>query len=127
MNEIVFDLTSALQRPDVRRSLALNTAIVEKILEYDDVAAFLRRALENSLRILPKHPTDPWLAEWCDLLSDATGPDGSKDKVKNVFSVILEETEHGINMRQSVYFGEPVLSYNERMIALRSVRYNEVL
>lgn len=121
-SENSFNLNAALQRPEVRRSLALRRAMVNKILGYPDVVDFLRLVLQNCQRIAPQHPNDPWLAEWCVLLSNATGPESTPYAIQKVFDTILEETEHGINMRQSIYFGVPILSHTERIVALNSVK-----
>ena len=125
----VFNLEEALYRPEVMKSLALTQAIANRILAKDDILCFLRHALENSLRILPNHANDPWLAEWCVLLADATNPENNpdltRDKVQHLFDIIMEESEHGIDMRQSIYFGEPVLSYDERMDVLKNVKIEQ--
>jgi hypothetical protein len=126
---MTFDLQAALRRPEVMKSLAIHRAIHDKIMSDGDPLPYLRIALEKSRWAVSIHPNDPWLAEWIDMLETVVRVADSDDNgaLSETLSAFiarwLAETEHGIDLRQSAYFGQGrLLSNRERREVIQSCR-----
>ena len=124
-----FDLQAALRRPEVMKSLAIHRAIHDKIMADGDPVPYLRIALKKSRWAVSIHPNDPWLAEWIGMLETVilaadSGDDAAlSERLADFVARWLAETEHGIDLRQSAYFGQGhLLSNRERTEIIRSCR-----
>ena len=80
------------------RSLALTRAACKKIRESAQPREYIRQALAWAERFSKERPEDKWLAEWVSILRGAMTSD---DGITAMYDMMIAETEHGIDMRQS--------------------------
>lgn len=104
---------SALGRTPFRceaMSLAITQGIFHKVSTSDHPDIHIRSALEWAERFSARRPEDIWLAEWVTILRAALC---SEQGLAYMYDVMLSQTEHGIDMRQSSPWSG-VLSTRER-------------
>ena len=92
------------------RSLALTRAAHDKIVASECPREYVRTALVWAERFSKERPEDIWLAEWVGILTEAMASD---EGMKAMYDMMIAETEHGIDMRQSSPWAG-VLSTRER-------------
>ena len=92
------------------RSLALTRAAHKKISESAQPCEYICQALAWAERFSKERPEDIWLAEWVSILREAMASD---DGMTAMYDMMIAETEHGIDMRQSSPWAG-VLSTHER-------------
>ena len=92
------------------RSLALTLAAYKKIRESAQPREYVCQALTWAERFSKERPEDIWLAEWVGILRGAMTSD---DGITAMYDMMIAETEHGIDMRQSSPWAG-VLSTHER-------------
>ncbi|MBU2851600.1 hypothetical protein HF929_11125 [Acidithiobacillus ferrivorans] len=80
------------------KSLALTRAAYDKIVASECPCEYVRTALVWAERFSKERPEDIWLAEWVGLLTDAMASD---EGITAMYVMMIAETEHGIDMRQS--------------------------
>jgi hypothetical protein len=92
------------------KSLALTRAAHKKIRESAQPREYICQALAWAERFSKERPEDIWLAEWVSILRGAMASD---DGITAMYDMMIAETEHGIDMRQSSPWAG-VLSTHER-------------
>lgn len=91
-------------------SLAITQGIFKKVSTSDHPDIYIRAALGWAERFSAQRPEDIWLAEWVIILRGALCSDQG---LAYMYDIMLSQTEHGIDMRQSSPWSG-VLSTRER-------------
>lgn len=95
------------------RSLALTRAAYDKIVASECPCEYVRTALIWAERFSKERPEDIWLAEWVGILR---GTMTSDDGMTAMYDMMIAETEHGIDMRQSSPWAGVLSTYERTQV-----------
>ena len=95
------------------RSLALTRAAYKKIRESAQSREYIRQALAWAEQFSKERPEDIWLVEWVGILRGAMTSD---DGITAMYDMMIAETEHGIDMRQSSPWAGVLSTYERTQV-----------